>query len=364
MPLPWGASRHASHQPVGLGNGRGLSGARSEADRDVAIKSCRAVSHADRVAWFDREARTLAHLSHPNIGSIYGLVETEGVQALVLEFVDGPTLADWIRDHSQDLKRDFHGHLEDTLRIARQIVDALEAAHAAGVVHRDLKPANVKLRADGTVKVLDFGLAKALDAGTVSASVSVSPTLASPAAGTAFGTILGTAAYMSPEQARGKAVDKRADIWAFGCVLFEMLTGTRAFDGGDIADALGSILRGDPNWHALDARTPASVRRVLRRMLEKDPKHRLADIADARFELDPQSIEPAAVTPAPVSRTRRRWVRGLAEVAGGADRRGICVRSKNAAVTAGGAGAAFRNRPAGRKPFITASTGHQRRHLS
>ena len=198
-------------------------------DRDVAIKVLPEpfVSDGERVARFQREAKTLASLNHPNIGSIYGLEEADGVRALVMELVEGPTLADRIAEG--------HIPIDEALPIAKQIADALEAAHEQGIIHRDLKPANVKVRADGRVKVLDFGLAKAIEPATSSsAALTQSPTLS--VAATKAGVILGTAAYMAPEQARGKTVDKRADIWAFGCVLFEMLTGRRAFAGEEVTD--------------------------------------------------------------------------------------------------------------------------------
>jgi serine/threonine-protein kinase len=247
--------------------------------RDVAVKVVPSLfaDDPDRTARFAREAHVLASLNHPNIASIYGFEESGGVQALVLELVDGPTLADRLAvgPIAQD----------EVVAIARQIVDALEAAHEQGIVHRDLKPANIKLRPDGTVKVLDFGLAKALDPTSSSnADVMNSPTLTARA--TQLGIILGTAAYMAPEQARGKPVDKRADIWAFGCVLYEMLTGRRAFDGEDISDTLAFVITRDPNWSALPHTTSASLRKLLGRCLEKDRRRRLADIADARFDIE------------------------------------------------------------------------------
>jgi hypothetical protein len=253
--------------------------------REVAIKVLPAgvAEDADRLARFEREAQLLAQLHHPQIASIFGLEESGGTRALILELVEGPTLADRLLQGSLPI--------EDALSIARQIAEALEAAHGKGIVHRDLKPQNVKVRADGRVKVLDFGLAKALDpvAGT-SGSATVSPTLLnSPtltAAGTQLGVILGTAAYMAPEQARGAAVDKRADIWAFGVVLWEMLTGASLFAGDTVTDTLAGVLKTEIDLGALPAGTPAAVRRLLRRCLERDPKNRLHDIADARIVLD------------------------------------------------------------------------------
>ena len=230
----------------------------------------------ERLARFQREAQVLASLNHPNIAHVYGLEQSDGVQALVMELVEGLTLADRIAQGPIPV--------DEALPIAKQIAEALEAAHEQGIIHRDLKPANVKLRPDGVVKVLDFGLAKALDS-PAAIDASHSPTITSPAM-TGVGVLLGTAAYMSPEQARGKAVDKRTEIWAFGCVLYEMLTGRRAFDGDDISITLASVLKEDVSWVALPSDLPASVRRLLRRCLEKDPKRRLSAIGDARLEME------------------------------------------------------------------------------
>ena len=247
--------------------------------RDVAIKILPSLFARDpeRLARFSREANLLATLNHPNIAAIYGFESSDHSPALVLEMVEGPTLADRIA----------HGAipLEDALPIARQIAEALEAAHAQGIVHRDLKPANIKVRDDGTVKVLDFGLAKAMAVDSSPGVVTASPTITSPAA-TAMGTIMGTAAYMSPEQARGRAVDKRSDIWAFGAVFYEMLTGRRAFDGEDVSDTLANILKSEPDWSALPPGTPPAIERVLRRCLTRDPRFRTHDVADVRIELD------------------------------------------------------------------------------
>ena len=204
----------------------------------------------------------------------------------MLELIEGPTLADSIARGPLSL--------DDALPTARQIADALEAAHAQGIVHRDLKPANIKIRPDGTVKVLDFGLAKALAGDAMAPASGQSLTITSPAM-TQLGVILGTAAYMSPEQVRGKPVDKRSDIWAFGGVLYEMLTGKRAFDGDDVSDTLANVLKHEPDWGALPATTPANIRRVLRRCLEKDPRRRIHDIADARLDLDEKDVADAAV---------------------------------------------------------------------
>jgi eukaryotic-like serine/threonine-protein kinase len=255
-------------------------------NRDVALKVLPEsfTRDPDRVARFTREAHVLASLNHPNIAAIHGFEERDGVHALVLEFVDGQTLEDRIARAPLPLP--------EALRFARQIADALAAAHEQGVIHRDLKPANIKVRDDETVKVLDFGLAKPLQdaASTEVASEPPLPPLQSPMVMspvvTAKGVILGTAAYMSPEQAKGRAADKRSDVWAFGCVLYEMLAGKRAFDGDDVSDTFASVLKGEPDWTALPAETPAAIRRLLRRSLEKDPRRRLSDVADARLEIE------------------------------------------------------------------------------
>ena len=245
-------------------------------DRDVALKVLPQAftDDADRLARFEREAKVLASLNHPNIGHIYGLEEAEGTKALVLELVEGPTLGDRIAQGPIPV--------DEALPIAKQIAEALEAAHEAGVIHRDLKPANIKVREDGTVKVLDFGLAKAIDTAPKS-DPSQSPTLT--AAATQMGMIMGTAAYMSPEQARGKPVDKRADIWSFGVVLYEMLTGTRAFRGEAVADCLAKIIERNPDYDALPPDVPPSIRELVFRCLEKDQRERLRDIGDARIEI-------------------------------------------------------------------------------
>ena len=236
-------------------------------------------SDPDRLARFEREAKVLASLNHPNIWSIYGLEEAEGVKALVLELVEGPTLADRIKQGPIPL--------DEALPIAKQIAEALEAAHEAGVIHRDLKPANIKVREDGTVKVLDFGLAKALDP-TPAGDSSQSPTMT--AAATQQGGILGTAAYMSPEQARGRPVDRRADIWSFGAVLYEILTARRAFQRDDASETLAKVIEREPDLDALPAHTSPAIRRFIRRCFEKQPKRRLRDIGDARAELEPSRL--------------------------------------------------------------------------
>ena len=247
--------------------------------RQVAIKVLpdTFANDPERLARFEREAKTLASLNHPNIAQIYGLEKPSGIRALVMELVEGETLADRIARGPIPI--------DEVLPIAKQIAEALEAAHEQGIIHRDLKPANIKLRPDGTVKVLDFGLAKALEPTGTRIDATASPTITSPAMMTGIGVLLGTAAYMSPEQARGKPVDKRSDIWAFGCVVFEMLTGERAFDGDEVSDTLAAILRAEPDWAMLPPGTPATVRRLLRRCLDKNPRERLHDIGDARYEL-------------------------------------------------------------------------------
>jgi serine/threonine protein kinase len=253
--------------------------------REVAVKILTPAFSADpeRVARFQREAQALAALSHPNIASIYGFEQSGAVRALVMELVEGPTLADRIAKGRIPLK--------EALTIARQIAEALEAAHEKGIVHRDLKPANVKIRPDGQVKVLDFGLAAIVQSATpTSSDPANSPTLTISA--TREGVIMGTAAYMSPEQARGTPIDKRADIWSFGVVLFEMLTGRITFAGDTISDTLASVLKTDPDWSALPPHTPATIRKLLRRCLERDRKRRLHDIADARLEIDDALTSP------------------------------------------------------------------------
>jgi serine/threonine protein kinase len=292
--------------------------------RDVAIKILPRAFAADphRLARFEREARMLASLNHPHIGAIYGVEESNGVGALVLELVEGETLAAKLAGEAATGKG---LPIQEALAIARQIADALEAAHEQGIIHRDLKPANIMVRPDGTAKVLDFGLAKVMEPIGAPSDVSQTPTMTIPAM-TQPGTILGTAAYMSPEQARGRVVDKRTDIWAFGCVLYEMLSGHAAFGGDTLSDTLAAIIEREPNWKALPELTPSSVRRLLRRCLEKDPKRRLPDIADARIEIDDAqttpsdspSVEPTVSPGIARSRTPERvgWVLAAACLAG------------------------------------------------
>jgi len=246
--------------------------------RDVALKvlSEAFARDAERMARFQREAKVLASLDHPNIASIYGLEDSSSTHALVMQLVEGPTLADRIRSGPLPI--------EESLRIAKQMCEAIEYAHERGIVHRDLKPANVKVTGDDAVKILDFGLAKALEGDASSIDIATSPTISRMA--TQAGVLLGTAAYMSPEQAKGKAVDRRADIWGFGCVLYEMLTGKMAFRGESVTDTLAAVIKEDPDWSLLPAATPIRIRMLLQRCLQKDPKQRLQAIGDARISLD------------------------------------------------------------------------------
>jgi Tol biopolymer transport system component len=268
--------------------------------RDVAIKllSPEFSLEPDGLARLEREAHVLASLNHPNICAIYGVERRDEALALVLELVEGPTLAERLAGRALPLG--------DALAIARQIAEALEAAHDKGIIHRDLKPANVKITPDGLVKVLDFGLAKAA-AGDAAADLTHSPT--STLGGRDHGVLLGTAAYMSPQQARGQRLDKRTDIWAFGCLLYEMLSGRRAFDGDTSSDAMAAVLERDPDWTALPTTTPQSIRTLIERCLEKDLKLRLRDIGDARLEIDRAMTMPA--NGAPLERARHRGRRAL-----------------------------------------------------
>ena len=288
----------------------------SRLGRDVAIKVLPAEFARDpeRMARFEREAKLLASLSHANIASIFGIEEIDGSRALVMELVEGPTLADRIAKGALSS--------EESLPIAKQIAEALEYAHERAIIHRDLKPANIKLTPDGTVKVLDFGLAKALsDDPTGSGSdLSKSPTLT--VGSTKMGVILGTAAYMSPEQAKGKVVDRRADIWAFGSVVFEMLTGKQAFMGETVSETLASVMKDNPDWNALPTSTPARVRDLLQRCLVKDPKQRLRDIGDARIRIEeeiagkPDAAGVAPIAPSePVRRGLPAWALALVALA-------------------------------------------------
>jgi Tol biopolymer transport system component/tRNA A-37 threonylcarbamoyl transferase component Bud32 len=277
--------------PLGAGGMGEVYKARdTKLDRDVAIKILPELFVGDpaRIARFEREARLLASLNHPHIGAIYGIEDAAGMQALVLEFVAGESLASRLRSGPMPLA--------DALAAALQIARALEAAHERGIVHRDLKPANILITPAGVVKVLDFGIAKAVDPGDgFDDNAFTAATLTLPAS--EAGLIVGTAAYMSPEQARGQPIDKRTDIWAFGCVLYEMLTGRRAFAAATRTDTLAGIIEREPDWSALPPATPPTIRRLLRRCLEKDQKRRLHDVADARIELE-EPVEAAAAVPA------------------------------------------------------------------
>ena len=282
-------------------------------NRDVALKVLPAslVHDAERLARLRREAQMLAALNHPHIGGIHGLEESSGITTLVLEYVDGPTLADRIARGPLPL--------DEALPVASQIADALDAAHEQGIVHRDLKPANIKVRPDGTVKVLDFGLAKVVGQADRAANAANSPTMTSPVM-TEVGIILGTASYMSPEQARGHAVDRRADVWAFGCVLFEMLTGKLAFPGDNVTDVMAAIVRGTPDWSALPSES-APIAGILQRCLEKDVRRRFHDVGDVKLLLDDATSGKPSTAPAVSSPSRMSWIAAgiiVGLIAGGA----------------------------------------------
>ena len=284
--------------PLGAGGMGEVYRARdTKLNRDVALKVLPEVfaRDAERMARFRREAQVLASLNHLNIATIYGLEESNGHCALVMELLEGPTLAELLetRNSKFEIRKadptpatgfDLGSSSFDPLHIAKQIAEGLEYAHERGIIHRDLKPANVKVRPDGTVKILDFGLAKALEESPAAGSINISPTIS--AAATREGLILGTAAYMSPEQARGRAVDRRSDIWSFGAVLFEMLSGRQAFPGEDVSHTLAAVIMKDPDWDALPPSTPAGIQRLVRRCLTKDPRQRLRDIGDARIAIE------------------------------------------------------------------------------
>jgi serine/threonine-protein kinase len=286
LSLPLGArlGPYEILSPLGAGGMGEVYRARdTKLNRDVAIKVLPDLfaSDAERLARFTREAQTLAALNHPNIAHIHGFEESNGVRALVMELVKGDDL-------SQRIARGAIP-IDEALPLAKQIADALEAAHEQGIIHRDLKPANIKVRSDGTVKVLDFGLAKLVEpngAGHAGGDRTQSPTITSPVQMTGLDVILGTAAYMSPEQAKGRAADKRADIWAFGVVLFEMLTGRAAFEGETISDVLAKVIEREPDWSTLPANASLRLRELLQRCVKKDPKARLRDIGDARVQID------------------------------------------------------------------------------
>ena len=317
MPLASGTrlGHHEILSSLGAGGmGEVYRAADTRLKRQVAIKILPPDVARDpaRLARFQREAEVLASLNHPHIAAIYGLEEADGVNAIVMELVDGPTLADRIDRGPIPI--------EEALPIARQIAEALEAAHEQGIVHRDLKPANVKLRDDGAVKVLDFGLAKARggagDSTDAAATILVanSPTIAPSGARPAdrargmseAGAIVGTAAYMSPEQARGQAVDKRTDVWAFGAVLYEMLAGKPAFAGESVSDVIAAVLKTTPDWSALPRDVPAPIVTLIQRCLEKDRRTRIGDIAVARFVLSGDATTAAPLAPVQPPPARRR----------------------------------------------------------
>src|SRR5262245_51204182 len=270
----------------------------SKLGRSVAIKLLpEAFTHdADRAARFEREARVLASLNHPNIAAIYGVEESGGRKFLVMELVPGDTLAERIKRGPIPV--------DESLGIAKQICEALEEAHEKGVIHRDLKLANIKVTPEGKVKVLDFGLAKAFEGNPANAALSNSPTLSMAA--TNAGVILGTAAYMSPEQAKGRTVDKRTDIFAFGAVLYEMLTGRPAFDGDDVGEILARVIEREPDWSRLPSKAPPRIHELLRRCMEKDPKKRRRDAGDLRIDIEQALKTPEAVA-APRSSRTSRW---------------------------------------------------------
>jgi serine/threonine protein kinase len=296
--------------PLGAGGMGEVYRARdTKLKREVALKVLPEifVSDPQRLFRFEREAELLASLNHPNIAHIYGVADEGGVRGLAMELVEGATLAERIA----------HGALplEETVLIGKQIAEGLEYAHDRGIIHRDLKPANVKVTSDGIAKILDFGLAKALTGEASETDMATSPTLS--VAATTAGVLLGTAGYMSPEQAKGKSVDRRADIWAFGCVLYEMLTGKPAFDGETITDKLAAVVRGEPELSQLPEKTPQRIRELVQRCLIKDPKQRLQAIGEARIALDqwlshPEEENPATVGAAALS---KKWIWILGVVA-------------------------------------------------
>jgi eukaryotic-like serine/threonine-protein kinase len=299
--------------PIGSGGMAEVYRARDEQlGREIAIKVLpqHFASDPDRRARVEREARMLAALNHPHIGAIYGLEDVDGCPALVLELVEGETLAEQVARGPLPLAQ--------ILAIARQIADALDAAHKKGIIHRDLKPANVKVTPHGMVKVLDFGLAKAVARDGSTSDLTQSPTMT--VRGTHHGMILGTAAYMSPEQARGTPVDKRTDIWAFGCVLYEMLTGHRAFARETFTDTLAAIIERDPEWKALPPATPPGIIRLLRRCLEKDPTHRPHDVASVRMGIDQTSSRTAV----PVERQASIAVLAFTDMSAAKDQDWFC----------------------------------------
>ncbi len=304
-------TKHGSFEilaPLGAGGMGEVYRARdTRLRREVAIKALpeSVARDPERLARLEREARLLAALNHPNIAAIYGLETAEGSPCLVMEYVEGESLAQRLAGGPLPI--------EDALSACSQIAAGLEAAHDAGIIHRDLKPANVMIRPDGSVKILDLGLARGVEA-SPAGDPSLSPTITS--GGTEAGVILGTAAYMSPEQARGRRLDRRSDVFSFGCVLYECLTGKRAFPGETVSDTMAAILRAEPDWSLLPVQTSAAVRKLLRRCLEKDARRRLRDIGDARLDLDdalsaaPEPAVETAVLPRPKRTSPLLWIVG------------------------------------------------------
>jgi serine/threonine-protein kinase len=269
-------------------------------NRDVAIKvlSDGFANDPDRLVRFEREAQLLAALNHPHIATIYGLEETDGIRALAMELVEGPTLAERLAAGPIGVS--------ETLELARSLAEGLEYAHERGIIHRDLKPANIKVTPEGSVKILDFGLAKALDTSTSGTNLANSPTVS--VSGTRAGVLLGTAGYMSPEQARGQAVDRRADIWAFGCVLYEMLSGRQPFGGTTLTDVLAAIVTREPDWNQLPQDLSTRATSLLRRCLRKDTRERLRDIGDARIEIEDLQQAPSVPAASGVGRSGSKWL--------------------------------------------------------
>jgi eukaryotic-like serine/threonine-protein kinase len=306
MPLAAGTRLGAYEIAGALGSG-GMGDVYRARDtrlnRVVAIKvlSDLFAGDRDRLARFEREAQLLAALNHARIATIYGLEETNGVRALAMELVEGPTLAERLTAGPIGAS--------EALELARNLAEGLEYAHERGIIHRDLKPSNIKITPDGSIKILDFGLAKALDTKASGTNLANSPTIS--VAGTQAGVLLGTAAaYMSPEQARGLPVDRRADIWAFGCVVYEMLTGQQPFPGATLTDVLAAIVTREPDWDRLPAGLPPRVDSLLRRCLRKDPRDRLRDIGDARLEIEEIQLAPpnTAEAPSVARRTSPGWL--------------------------------------------------------
>ncbi len=315
MPLTTGSTL-GSYQVTGKlgegGMGEVYRARDTKLNREVALKVLPEglADDRERLTRFRREAEVLASLNQPNIAAIHGLEDSTDTHALVLELIEGPTLTELIRRGAPGLA------LDEALPIAKQIADALEAAHERGIVHRDLKPDNIKVRDDGTVKVLDFGLAKALEPDRAEEDIANSPTMT--AAATKMGMIMGTVAYMSPEQAKGKSVDRQTDVWAFGCVLYEMLTGRQAFAGDSVTEILVAVMTHEPDLEALPAPVPFAVRRLIRRCLERDPKQRLRSVTDGLLQLDDDLAHPSVGTAGELGAMASPWQRALPWAAGAA----------------------------------------------